>query len=129
MTLHVQARKLIGVSQLFDIIVDYFPEPRGLRPQPVQSKVPYCGTSCWYIADIACEKCSRISSAVMMIVRHGIMPPVNITGVEKPVPSKEFRIVILDDSGQTVLLVPEQRRTETPFKPERFFIEDFPYNY
>jgi hypothetical protein len=63
--LNVKPRQLIGIRQLL-MQFGLCSSTARFTSATSSSNVPYCGTSCWYIADIACEKFSRISSAVMV---------------------------------------------------------------
>ena len=56
---NVQPRQLIGVGQLF-VQRRVISSIARLTSATISSSGPYRGTSCWYIADIACGKLSRI---------------------------------------------------------------------
>ncbi len=54
---------------------------RRLTSATSSSSVPYCGTSCWYMADMACESAPNLISRDG--VRHDVLPPVNTSECRK----------------------------------------------
>ncbi|QUI97373.1 hypothetical protein KCP76_22655 [Salmonella enterica subsp. enterica serovar Weltevreden] len=85
-----QSRQFIGISQLLMRLGLFSAPPDSRQPQvPVTYRTAELPAG---ITGIACEKCSQISSAVMVFTASNVMPPDECCGCRNthPIPGRRI---------------------------------------